>query len=213
MSDGPPDAHDDDGLLALADRYVLEGKIPAALEKFRERLLQDPLNIRINGWIYSLLLGPEQGRGLVDFYKDLQKANPDDWRHLVNLARAYSKTGKDSLAVVQLQKLLRNDPTLRDVWMDLAQCYRRLDKVELALRALNSVIDLHPSFSEAHIERVRLLAKSGELEEAAAAAVFSLDCQELDTTLRDWLEDMDASLEDGQMPDQDLLGRFPPADE
>ena len=203
----------DDEVLGLADRYAFEGKLDAALDLFRQRLVQSPFNQKIHKWIYGLLLGPDQGRGLVEFYRDIQKAHPEDWHHLVNLGRAYSRTGKDSLAVVQLQKLLRADSSLQEVWMDLAHCYLRLEKSELALRALNSLIELHPEHAQAHVERVRLLAKGHEYDEAAAAAVFSLECSQLPVHVREWLDEMDIYLEAGRDPGEDLLGRLLESDD
>jgi tetratricopeptide (TPR) repeat protein len=196
-------------LLKQADQLILEGRLETALDLFRSRLAQEPTDKKIHDWIFSLLSAHDQGRGLVDFYRDVQKTHPDDWRHLVNLARAYSQTGKDSLAVVQLQKLLRTDSTLREVWIDLALCYQRLDKLELALRALNSLLDLHPDCSEAHTERVRLLVRSGDLQEATAAAIFSLEVSNLEPPVRDWLEEVDLVLEVGDTPNEDLLDRLP----
>ena len=203
----------DDEVLSLADKYALQGQLESALELFRQRLIVNPFNPKIHKWIYGLLLGPDQGRGLVEFYRDIQKANPDDWRHLVNLGRAYSRTGKDSLAVVQLQKLLRSDSSLLEVWMDLAHCYLRLDKSELALRALNSLVELHPEHAQAHVERVRLLARAKEFDEAAAAAVFSLECKQLPANVREWLEEMDLYLEAGHPPQDDLIGRLAETDQ
>ena len=198
-----------DELLKQADQLVLEGRLETALDLFRERLAIDPTNKKIHDWIYGLLDAHDQGRGLVDFYREIQKSHPDEWRHLVNLSRAYSHTGKDSLAVVQLQKLLRTDSTLREVWIDLALCYQRLDKLELALRALNSLLDLHPDCSEAHTERVRLLIRSGDLEEATAATIFSLEVPTLDPNVRNWLEEIDLVLEMEETPDEELLDRLP----
>jgi tetratricopeptide (TPR) repeat protein len=203
----------DDEVLSLADKYAFEGRLESALELFRQRLMIDPFNAKIHKWIYGLLLGPDQGRGLVEFYRDIQKNHPEDWRHLVNLGRAYSRTGKDSLAVVQLQKLLRSDSSLLEVWMDLAHCYLRLEKTELALRALNSLIELHPEHAQAHVERVRLLARAREFDEAAASAVFSLECKELPAHVREWLEEMDLYLEAGQAPSEDLILRLAEVDQ
>ncbi len=178
------------------------------LNSLRDQLQEDPMNDAVHKQVYEVLSGPEASRALIDFYRQLQRSNPDDWRHLVNLARAYSETGKDSLAVVQLQKLLRSDPSLKEVWMDLARCYQRLNKIEVALRALNSAIDVDPAFAVAHIERVRLLAGSDELEEAAAAVVFSLECEQLKPDVADWLEEVDAHLESGFRPPEDLLKKL-----
>lgn len=177
------------------------------LNSIRDQLQDDPFNQGLHQQVYDALSGQDEARALIDFYRQLQRNNPDDWRHLVNLARAYSQTGKDSLAVVQLQKLLRSDPSLKEVWMDLARCYQRLKKVELALRALNSAIEVDPGFAEAHVERVRLLTSTDELEEAAAAVVFSLECEQLKPAVAEWLEEVDAHLESGYRPPDELLQR------
>ena len=159
----------------------------------------------LNAKIYEHFPLPDESRQLIDFYRQLQRVHPDDWRQLVNLARAYSATGKDSLAVVQLQKLLRTDSSLLEVWMDLAQCYQRLKKTELALRAINSAIDIDPSFEVAHLARVRLLIETEEYQEAAAAVVFSLACDRLSQPIMEWLEGLDEFLESSLQPPAELL--------
>lgn len=178
-----------------------------ALNDLRDAIEANPADQAAHDQVFAALSGPDNVRSLIDFYRNLQRGNSEDWRHLVNLARAYSKTGKDSLAVVQLQKLLRSDPNLKEVWMDLASCYQRLGKVELALRALNSVIDVDDGFEPAHVERVKLLAGTEELEEAAAAAIFSLESEGLKPEVVEWLEEVDAHLEAGFKPPAELLDK------
>lgn len=180
------------------------------LHKVRDGISEDPFNEGLNGRIYEHFPQPAEARQLIDFYRQLQRIHPDDWRHLVNLARAYSATGKDSLAVVQLQKLLRTDSSLLEVWMDLALCYQRLKKTELALRALNSAIDIDPSFEKAHLTRAKLLVETDEFEEAAAAVVFSLSSDRLSKPVVDWLEQVDEFLESHMQPPEELLNATPP---
>lgn len=180
------------------------------LHKVRDGISTDPFNEELNERVYVHFPQPAEARQLIDFYRQLQRVFPDDWRHLVNLARAYSATGKDSLAVVQLQKLLRTDSSLLEVWMDLALCYQRLKKTELALRALNSAIDIDPSFERAHLTRAKLLVETDEFEEAAAAVVFSLSSDKLSKPVVDWLEKVDEFLESQLEPPQELLDAAPP---
>ncbi len=194
-------------LAAQANELILRGDVEGALGLFKAHLVNAPFDPKVVELVDSLLLTPDQGRGLVDFYRDLQKSNPDDWRLVVALARAYSKTGKDSLAVVQLQKLLRGESQQPDVWMELATCYKRLDKMELALRALNSLIDLQASYAPAHVARVRYLVEANELEEAAAATIFSLEVKDLPPPVRDWVDKVNLALEQGLKPDEDILYR------
>ena len=89
--------------------------------------------------------------------------------------------------------------------MDLALCYQRLKKTELALRAINSAIDIDPSFEAAHLARVRLLIETEEFHEAAAAVVFSLTSDRLSQPVIEWLEKLDEFLEANMEPPADLV--------
>lgn len=190
-----------DEVAKSANRLILDGDVGGALGLLKSHLLQDPLESKLTDLVDSLL----EGAALIEFYRDLQKSAPEDWRLVVVLAAAYSRSGKDSLAVVQLQKLLRTDSDHPEVWMALAQCYRRLDKAELALRALNSLIDLQPQFPQAHITRLLYLLDSGDLEEATAASIFSLEVKELPAELLSWLDKVNLHLEQGLKPPAPLL--------
>jgi len=200
-------AQTSDNLTHEANQLIMQGNVQGALSLFQAHLKDDPFDSKVTSLVDSLLLAPDQGRGLVDFYKDLQRSAPEDWRLLVCLARAYSKTGKDSLAVVQLQKLLRSDSQHPEVWMELAMCYRRLEKLELALRALNSLLDVQANYAPAHIARLRLLVEASDLMEAAAASIFSLEVKDLPQPVRDWLDKMNLQLEQGLRPSDELLHR------
>ncbi|ODT74261.1 hypothetical protein ABS71_05880 [bacterium SCN 62-11] len=190
-----------DKVAQSANRLILDGDVGGALALLKSHLLQDPLETRLTDLVDSLL----EGAGLIEFYRDLQKSGPDDWRLVVVLAAAYSRSGKDSLAVVQLQKLLRTDSDHPEVWMALAECYRRLDKAELALRALNSLIDLQANFPKAHVTRLLYLLESGDLEEATAASIFSLEVKDLPAELLSWLDKVNLHLEQGKHPPEELL--------
>lgn len=190
-----------DEVAQSANRLILDGDVGGALALLKSHMLQDPLASKLSDLVDSLL----EGAGLIEFYRDLQKSAPEDWRLVVVLAAAYSRSGKDSLAVVQLQKLLRTDSDHPEVWMALAQCYRRLDKAELALRALNSLIDLQPNFPKAHVTRLLYLLDSGDLEEATAASIFSLEVKDLPAELLSWIDKVNLHLEQGKRPPEELL--------
>ena len=190
------------GVSDRANRMILEGDLEGALRLLKSHLVQAPLDNKLVTLAGSLL----EGQASIDFYRDLHKLAPDDWRLVVQLAGAYSQTGKDSLAVVQLQKLLRNETDHPEVWMELANCYKRLEKSELALRALCSLIDIQPNYAPAHVARLRFLLDTKDLEEATAASIFSLEIQDLPTSLRDWFDKVNLQLEQGLMPTPELLG-------
>ena len=200
-----PDFKLDPSLISKSEELIAAGQTVPAIELFRPDAIAHPSSQHCFSQIQRLFLGIDQGRYLVDFYRDLQKSDPENLNHLLNLAKVYSVTGKDSLAVVQLQKLLRADSGLKDGWMELALCYIRLGKQELAQRALNSLLDLHPGCTEAHVERVRVLLQAGDTQEALANTIFSLESKELTAALRNWLEEIDEHLELNLQPSTQLL--------
>ncbi len=200
-----------DDVASSANQLILKGDVEGALRLLKSHLTQGPFDKKVGALVESLLLPADGGHGLIDFYKDLQKSAPDDWRIPLILARAYSKTGKDSIAVVQLQKLLRTDTEHAEVWMELATCYQRLGKSELALRALNSLIDIQPNYVPAHVTRLRYLVQAEDLQEAAAASIFSLEAQGVPPATRDWLDKLNLLLEQGLKPSDELLNKDPEA--
>jgi len=199
------DTRSSDDVASGANQLILRGDVEGALRLLKSHLTQDPFDKKVADLVESLLLSPDQGRGLINFYADLQKSDPEDWRLLVCLARAYSKTGRDSLAVVHLQKVLRRNSEYPEVWMELATCYKRLDKPELAMRALNSLIDIDANYLPAHVFRLRYLVETEDLEEAAAASIFSLEVKDLSPAARNWLDKVNLQLELGLRPHDDLL--------
>ncbi len=195
----------DPSLTTKAEEMIAAGQPAAAIELFRSVASSQPCDLQAFSTVQRLFVGIDQGRFLVDFYRDLQKSEPENIHHLLNLAKVYSSTGKDSLAVVQLQKLLRADSGLKEGWTELAMCYIRLNKQELAQRALNSLLDLHPECSEAHVERVRVFLLAGDTQEALANTIFSLESPAVNSQLRTWLEEIDEHLELNIQPSSQLL--------
>ena len=67
------------------------------------------------------------------------------------------------------------------------------------------MIDLQPQFPPAHVTRLLYLLESGDLEEATAASIFSLEVKELPAELRSWLDNVNLHLEQGLKPPAALL--------
>src|SRR5690606_28829336 len=59
---------------------------------------------------------------------------------LLHLARAYADLGKDSLAVVNFQRLVKREPR-PDVLVDLARAYSRMGKKESAEKAASRAVE------------------------------------------------------------------------
>lgn len=99
------------------------------LETCVERVNADPKDEEaVNS---ALAIYADDKRGCVRFFRERVSQNADEPHHVLNLARAYSKTGADTLAVIHYQKYLRILPS-DWAFEELAQVYDRLGKDELA---------------------------------------------------------------------------------
>ena len=72
---------------------------------------------------------------LLKLFRDLAQEDPDEPYHVLNLARAYTHTGSDSLGVLQYRKYVKMEPT-SEGYRELGELYDRLGKAELAQQAL-----------------------------------------------------------------------------
>ncbi len=195
---------DIEGTFTEAKSAADEGRAKDALGQLsallRENVGYDPAH----DLVFEIYHEPSQNLELIEFYRDLLKDKVDDPDLTIRLSRAYAQGGKDSLAVLQLQKILKKDSNPK-AFAELARTYGRMNKIRMALEAINSAIAADPSYGFAHRERVRLLTASGEKDEAAVHAVDSLACPQLDPDTRAWLETADAFLEAGHNPPDRLM--------
>ncbi|MGE0488963.1 MAG: tetratricopeptide repeat protein [Vulcanimicrobiota bacterium] len=70
-------------------------------------------------------------KAVVKALRDLVNKHADEPDHLLNLARGYSRTGADTMAVIQYQKYVKVKPTIQG-YEELASTYERLGKEDLA---------------------------------------------------------------------------------
>ncbi|MCA9790802.1 MAG: hypothetical protein KC910_03375, partial [Candidatus Eremiobacteraeota bacterium] len=70
-------------------------------------------------------------KAVIKALRDLVSKNSDEPDHLLNLARGYSRTGADTMAVIQYQKYVKVKPTMQG-YEELASTYERLGKEDLA---------------------------------------------------------------------------------
>lgn len=190
--------------IAEARGALAEGRAKDALGLLSDVLREDVACEPAHDLVFEILSEPSQNLELVEFYRDLLKVHVEDTELTIRLSRAYAQGNKDSLAVLQLQKILKKEANPK-AFAELARTYGRMNKIRMALEAINSAIAADPSYGAAHRERVRLLTASGEKDEAAVHAVDSLCCNELDADTRAWLEVADAFLEAGHNPPDGFL--------
>jgi len=145
-----------------------QGDIEGAESYLRERMLAEPSNKGLHAALYQVLQKGDNTRRLVEFYREVQKTAPNEPMFLLQLARAYCYTGKDTLAVVQFRKLVQSNPSA-DSYADLAEAYLRLKKPQDALKSIQSGLELDAANVPSLIAKAKV--SSGEDNEGARAAV------------------------------------------
>jgi len=101
------------------------------------------------------------------------KLKPNAYQAFVNLAQAYRQRDRLDLALEQLQRAVRLEPGLAHLYRLLARLHLERNELDLALANFDRAIDRETANSpyqvDDHIERGRLLLRSGRHSEALAS--------------------------------------------
>ena len=92
------------------------------------------------------------------------KKNPDQIRINEYLIFAYLKTGKETLAISEMEKILEQKPDDMELWLQLARLSEKKNQIPKSIKAYRRVLDLypeHPEASEAYL-RLRLEGVGGD---------------------------------------------------
>lgn len=110
-----------DALLGAAFSELGKGKFESSLTYLREVLSVDPRTKKVKDDISNVLVAVATGlfmkgdvREAVKVYTDAIKANPDNTKAYLGLAKALIKSGALTEAIEAAQKALSLDPTSRD---------------------------------------------------------------------------------------------------
>ena len=132
----------------------------AALEKASELDPGDTGSLRLIGRIYlqKAAMPNEQAKNLHLAEQSFQRAlelNPEDQESLFFLALIYDQTGMIDEAIGVKERLLLLNPSMRDVWLSLANDFARRGDQEGELNALERALEADP-------ENADLLIRAGE---------------------------------------------------
>ena len=203
-----PPANQGMGLAAPVDAIDISGMSPEdASAMLREKLMADVHDVPAHKAVYELFGDSSAARKLIDFYRDIQKANSGDSAYLLHLARAYCHVGKDTLAVVQFRKLLQSDPQ-PPIYCDLGNAYSRLKKVQEATKAFDNALKIDPAYELAHLSKIRTYSKAGDVDDAVSAAGEALS-HGLSPAAKEWVEKVKGVLDQGNAPRRGPFGRSP----
>jgi tetratricopeptide (TPR) repeat protein len=105
-------------------------------------------------------------------------ADPKDKRQILEQYRAamdFAVARKWPDAIALLQKILRDDPEMADVWSQLAAFAMRIDRYDQALDAYRRYSELKPKEPAAYIGAAAALFRLRKLDEARDRAAFAVE--------------------------------------
>jgi len=129
-------------------------------------------------WLY-LLRGFAQeelqawGAADSDFQKASQMALDDNARYVLAVNRGVLRVRQERFedAIAELKSAIERKPNAYQAYVNLAQAYRRLDKLDLALEQLNRAVQLEPGLAHLYRLRARLHLERNE----TALALYDFD--------------------------------------
>ena len=153
----------------LANLYMRQGKIDAALQCMNEAIRRDPRNPEYHGLHGSLLWSADRQEEAVESIEHALDLSPD-MGGLWERYRYYcDHLTRHDRAVSFAREVVRKRPGMGLLWLHLAGVLNRPEEMSEALEAVEQAIRLNPRNQEAHEKKVELLVALGRFEESATA--------------------------------------------
>ncbi|MFQ5599320.1 MAG: tetratricopeptide repeat protein, partial [Candidatus Krumholzibacteriia bacterium] len=125
----------------------------------RDLLVHNALRYAKGGWF----------RHAIREYELALRLAPEDPGVRDGLARMHARAGNDSLAVLQLRDLLRDEPGYARSWYNLGNVYRRIERFEEAVGAYRRALEIEPRREAAWNNLGEAFRAQGDTARAAAA--------------------------------------------
>ena len=165
--------------LRTAEKYVLQGKIPAAIDEYRKVVNADPSDLTTINTLGDLYV--RAGR--------IQDAIANFSR----IADSYRESGFTLKAIAMLKKISKLDPTnietamklanlysqqgllveARQQYLQVADAYARAGQTRKALEAYQKIADLDPANTSVRMKLGDIYAREGMVEQAHEALIMA----------------------------------------
>jgi tetratricopeptide (TPR) repeat protein len=165
--------------LRTAEKYVLQGKIPAAIDEYRKVVEADPADLTTINTLGDLFV--RAGR--------IQDAIANFSR----IADSYRETGFTLKAIAMLKKISKLDPTnvetamklanlysqqgllveARQQYLQVADSYARAGQTRKALEAYQKIADLDPANTSVRMKLGDIYAREGMVDQAHEALIMA----------------------------------------
>ena len=165
--------------LRTAEKYVLQGKIPAAIDEYRKVVEADPADLTTINTLGDLFV--RAGR--------IQ----DAIQNFSRIADSYRETGFTLKAIAMLKKISKLDPTnvetamklanlysqqgllveARQQYLQVADSYARAGQTRKALEAYQKIADLDPANTSVRMKLGDIYAREGMVDQAHEALIMA----------------------------------------
>jgi tetratricopeptide (TPR) repeat protein len=149
----------------LAMAYLKAGKVDFGIGEI-EKLLRDERSqaAPLLHELFEILVVRKNYQAIIDIMKKGVMADPENIFLREYLIFAYLKTGKETLAISEMEKILEQKPDDMELWLQLARLSEKKNQIPKSIKAYRRVLDLypeHPEASEAYL-RLRLEGVGGD---------------------------------------------------
>ena len=149
----------------LAMAYLKAGKVDLGIGEI-EKLLRDERSqaAPLLHELFEILVVRKNYQAIIDIMKKGVVADPENIFLREYLVFAYLKTGKETLAISEMEKILEQKPDDMELWLQLARLSEKKNQIPKSIKAYRRVLDLypeHPEASEAYL-RLRLEGVGGD---------------------------------------------------
>ncbi len=149
----------------LAMAYLKAGKVDLGIGEI-EKLIRDERSQAspLLHELFEILVARKNYQAIIDVMKKGVMADPENIFLREYLIFAYLKTGKETLAISEMEKILEQKPDDMELWLQLARLSEKTNQIPKSIKAYRRVLDLypeHPEASEAYL-RLRLEDVGGD---------------------------------------------------
>jgi len=149
----------------LATAYLKAGKVDSGISEI-EKLLKDERKqaAPLLHELFEILVAQKNYSAIIDIMKKALKVDPENIILREYLIFAYLKTGKETLAISEMEAILKQKPDDMELWLQLARLSEKKNLIPKAIKAYQRVLELspeHPEASEAYL-RLRLEGVGGD---------------------------------------------------
>ena len=146
----------------MFDIYRRQKNDKLAFEQAQILIRLKPKEMSYYDYLFEYLDGLGNYEKMIEIMRQGLKSSPENPDLREYLVVAYLKTGKESLAIAEMEKILESKPKDLPLLLRLAKLKEKQGDLEGALEAYKKVLDISPDHEEAEEAYLRLRIRASE---------------------------------------------------